>query len=304
MSEHAVSSKVLAPAPSTAGSAAITSRICVSAPYFALEGLREVGGPGAVAAEVRVDVDPGRQAAVIGCAEVGRHLAILGLCAAATVNPAADRHFYLARKARIDWLAGPTVGGTGRLLTGHARAAFTGRRTATAQALLEGREGRLARAVIDYDVLSAPLFLRAFGSAPAPSLPVGDPYGDPLPLSGITADSVGARAALDVTADLCPGHFDERPVLPVAMIGAAMTDLIDHVVAQLSADPGVRWLPGIVEIEAFRFAPAGSRVDFELVSRAGRTTPVGFTCTARIGADVLATGDIDITLPPAVSTRR
>jgi 3-hydroxymyristoyl/3-hydroxydecanoyl-(acyl carrier protein) dehydratase len=305
MPEYAVSPAFAAPASSNAGSAAITSRICVSAPYFALEGLREVevGGPGAVAAGVRVEADPGRQAAVIGCAEVGRHLAILGLCAAATVNPAANRHFYLARRARIDWLAGAAAGGVGGLLMGRARAAFTGRRAATARALLEDREGKVARAVVDYDVLSAPLFVRAFGSAPAPSLPTGNPYRDPMPLSGITADRIGARGTLDVTADLCPGHFDERPMLPVAMVGAAMTDLIDHAVTVLSADPGVRWLPAIVEIEASRFAPAGSQVDFELVLRAGRTTSVGFTCAARIGADVIATGDIDISLLPAVGTR-
>ncbi|MFJ4633893.1 hypothetical protein [Streptomyces sp. NPDC088847] len=253
-------------------------------------------------AQVRVQSDPGRQAAVIGCAEAGRHLAILGLCAAATVHPAPGRHFYLARKARIQWLAGASATSKNDVLTGHAQAAFTGRRTATAHALLGGRGGLVARAVIDYDVLSTSLFVRAFGSAPTPSSPTGNPYGAVLPLSGLTASGAGARASLDVTADLCPGHFDERPILPVAMIGTAMTTLVDHAVGQLSTDPEVRWLPGIVEIEAFRFAPAGSQVDFDVTPRAGRTTPVGLTCTARIGTDVIATSDIDITLSPAPGT--
>src|SRR5260370_12037832 len=111
----------------------VPSVICVPRPYFALSDLRQIT-PGEVSADISAETDPMGQAVSIGIGEVGRHLAILGLCGAATVNPRSGRHFYLARTAHLQWLApvGERSTADASRLNGYPHAQFVRPRTAPA----------------------------------------------------------------------------------------------------------------------------------------------------------------------------
>src|SRR5688572_30011137 len=111
----------------------VHSLICVRPPYFAPEDVR--ANSTGVEAKGRVQQDPGRGPGPISGAEAGRHLAILGSCALARVNPQVERHYYLASAAELERLApaAPTAQGK---LRAFAHAWFTGKRAGRAQCTL------------------------------------------------------------------------------------------------------------------------------------------------------------------------
>ena len=135
------------------------ARICVSEPYFALHNLEQTAN------FLRASIHPQhlsqRESGPITGAEAGRHLAILGSCAAALTNPLAERHFYLARRADL------------RLLDTNLRLAYVGELVARASGQMHGRRSASCEAEIqtlagegiyslhvEYDVLRQPAFER------------------------------------------------------------------------------------------------------------------------------------------------
>ncbi|PCG87086.1 hypothetical protein CIB93_06020 [Streptomyces sp. WZ.A104] len=299
--------------------------VCVSRPYLALEDLRRIA-PGRVIATVPIESSSGRQAAVMGVGEAGRHLAILGLCAASTINRRPGRFAYLARAARVEWLAAPTLAPQQSPLIGHAKAAFTTSRKATADArLTDAFSGEIvARMSVSYDVLPHRLLTRLLDDAPPSedtstspggipfreTAPSSRPYGEPIPLERFRLEPATGTisAELPVTAALCPGHFDGYPVLPVAVAATAMTTLVDQAVAELY--PHARWLAGPLTLQADGFARAGETVTFTATPTRGMT----YRCVARTKSRTVASVDIQLILvdpvtldqsvPPVVSTVR
>jgi 3-hydroxymyristoyl/3-hydroxydecanoyl-(acyl carrier protein) dehydratase len=284
----------------------VASSICVSPPYYALSGLRQAA-PGEVSANISAEADPMGQAASIGIGEAGRHLAILGLCGAAAVNPRAGRHFYLARTAHLQWLApaGERSAPDASRLRGQAHAKFTSPRNAWADTELTDQHDRvLARAQLEYQVMTTAAFARLFARTvaepgiPGPPVPAPatSPHGQALPLSAPRWDRDVLTAELEVSADMCAGHFDGFPMLPVATAGRAMTSLLDQVVRRLTGNPATRWLTRTADIAAERFVPAGSTVTFTF--RPGRRsgTMHSFHCDARAGTDTIATASFTIVI--------
>lgn len=144
----------------------ISPYICVTPPYYALGDLISPA-PGLAAATVPVQTSTGRQATHINIAEAGRHLAILGLSAAATINPGTGRHYYLAHRG-VGRMYPPI--GTLTTLHGTATARMTGRNRAVAETELRDADGNLvARLDLEYLVMSAPVFRRLMGPATARS---------------------------------------------------------------------------------------------------------------------------------------
>ncbi|MGB8943523.1 MAG: hypothetical protein WCD21_25330 [Streptomyces sp.] len=265
--------------------------ICVSRPYFALENLRRIA-PGRVVATVPIEADQGRQAAVIGIGEVGRHLAILGLCAASTLNRKTGRHAYLARTAHAEWLAEATLSPHHDLLIGHARAVFDNSRHARADTrLTDATTGEvLAHMTIGYDVLPHKLLTRLLGE-PYPGVsPTANPYAAPIPLDRLTydADAGIVSGELNITADLCSGHFDNHPVLPVAIAATAMTNLVDYAIAQRC--PDARWLAGPLTLKADHFARPGQTVTFTATPTQG----TGYHCVAQLNDQTIASVTINL----------
>jgi len=267
--------------------------VCVSRPYFALRDLRRIA-PGRVVATVPVESATGRQAAVMGIGEAGRHLAILGLCAASTINRTPGRFAYLARSARVEWLAGPTLAPQQAPLIGHAKAVFATSRRATADVrLTDSFTGEIvARMSVAYDVLAHRLLTRVLGEARPAAAPRTNPYSEPIPLQRFRHDTATGTVSADlpVTAALCPGHFDDHPVLPVAVAATAMTSLVDRGLSELY--PHARWLAGPLTLQADGFARAGETVTFTATPTRG----MNYRCVARTDAQTIASVDIQLIL--------
>lgn len=228
--------------------------ICVTPPYYALRDLVSPA-PGLAGATVPVQSPTGRQATLINVAEAGRHLAILGLCAAATANPRTARHYYLAHRG-VGRMYPPV--GTLTTLHGTATARMTGRNRAFAETELHDDDGNLvARLDLEYLVLSVPVFRRLMGSAAGPDAnEPANPYGMPAPLTDVAADTRSATAKLAVEAAMCRGHFSGFPALPVSVAGYATFALFDHVL-EAAAGPDARWQPGVYRLQADHLAAAG-----------------------------------------------
>lgn len=271
----------------------IGPRICVTSPYYALGDLASTA-PGLATATVPVQSPTGRQAGRINVAEAGRHLAILGLCAAASTHPDAERHYYLAHRGVGRMY--PTGEASGQL-HGTASARMTKRNRAVAETRLHDADGRLvARLDLEYLVMPAPVFRRLMGTATAPdATEPANPYAAPAPLTDIAVDARSATAKLAVEAALCRGHFAGYPALPVSVAGFAAFALFDHVL-EGAAGPDARWQPGGFRLRADRLAAAGNTCTVDVEPSASAEPELhdrAFTGTVRSGDQDIFTIEVD-----------
>ncbi|WP_129788083.1 hypothetical protein [Promicromonospora panici] len=243
----------------------IGPRICVTPPYYALRDLASPA-PGLAGATVPVQTPTGRQATLINVAEAGRHLAILGLCAAASTNPKSTRHYYLAHRG-VGRMYPPV--GTLTTLHGTASARMTGRNRAVAETELHDDDGNIvARLDLEYLVMSVPVFRRLMGPATGPdAAEPGNPYSAPAPLADVAADTHNATAKLAVEAIMCQGHFAGYPALPVSVAGYASFALFDHVL-EAAAGPDAQWQAGVYRLRADHLAAAGQTCVVDVEPRA------------------------------------
>lgn len=273
----------------------IGPRICVTPPYYALNDL-DNPAPGLAHATVSVQSPTGRQATLINIAEAGRHLAILGLCAAATTNPNPARHYYLAHRGVGRMY--PPVGTLGPL-HGTASATMTSRNRAAAETELRDDDGNLvARLDLEYLVMSVPVFRRLMGPAGAPDAAEPDnPYSRMAPLTDIAADARRATAKLAVDAAMCRGHFDGYPALPVSVAGYATFALFDHML-EAAAGPAARWQAGVYRLRADHLAAAGQACTVDVEPSPPAEPDVhdqGFTGTVRSGDRNIFSIQVDYT---------
>ncbi|PTL84177.1 hypothetical protein [Vitiosangium sp. GDMCC 1.1324] len=288
-------------------------RICVRDPYFALSEVTVVGD-GEVVAKVPVEQETEGEASPINAAEVGRHLAILGSCAASLVNPKEGQHYYLARRARLERLhEGPLPRATG-LLRGAAKAEFKERRTATAYTRLSSAGGQPLFALeVDYNVLSAAAFARLFqGSrqemrrepragregrgAPADFAAMRqNPHRAPPPLQDTVRDGECLKATLPVTVEMCKGHFALHPVLPVAVVMSGLSGLAGTLLRQLVGNASARYLVTHGEVRAESLANAGESVTFCAHRHGVEGREHRFYCWASVGSRLVGVMELTLT---------
>lgn len=290
------------------------ARICVRDPYFALSEVRRVGD-GELTARVPVEQETGAEASPINAAEVGRHLAILGSCAASLVNTKDGQHYYLARRARLERLhEGPLPRAT-ELLHGTARAEFREKRTATAYTRLTDARGLpLFSLEVDYNVLSAAAFLRLFQGARLemrrePRAERGprntsadfaalrqNPHREPPPLHGYVRDGECLKATLGpVSAELCKGHFALHPVLPVAVVMSGLSGLAGTLLRELVGNPSARYLVTRGEVRADSLAYAGESVTFGAHRHGVEGGDHRFYCWAAVGERLVGVMELTLT---------
>ncbi|XXF78517.1 hypothetical protein P2318_01805 [Myxococcaceae bacterium GXIMD 01537] len=285
-------------------------RICVRDPYFALKDVT-MTEPGEVLARVPVEQDPGEEATPIAIAEAGRHLAILGSCAAATIAPKDGQHYYLACAARGEWLHDAPMRRGSEMLWGAARAEFTGKRGVTAHTLLATAEGMpLFSLEVDYNVLSSAAFVRLFQSARVEMRqePRGErprlspeeiarlrqnPYSRPLDLRNLRREGDCMKADLTVTANMCKGHFAMHPVMPVAVVASGMSRVAGALLRDVVGVPTARYMTRKVNLRAESLAYAGQEVSFGAHRVESNGREHAFYCFAAVGERVVA--ELDIT---------
>ncbi|RPF21227.1 hypothetical protein [Myceligenerans xiligouense] len=258
----------------------IAPLICVTRPYYALENLHS-SAPGRATAVIPVQAPPGRQTQVIGVGEVGRHLAALGLSAAATSSPAAGRHFYLAHRTVGRMYPAGESPAPGPLI-GTAVVQGQNRRQVVAHTELRDSAGTLiARMDVQYKVMTAGVFHRLMGpptetDADSPE----NPYVAPMPVRDVSVHGPYGSAKLEVRADMCRGHFDGFPALPVSMASYASFEVF-HRVLDLAAGPDSRWRCGAFRLKAEHLAMAGQTCTVEIEPAKPRLASRAFSGTVR-----------------------
>ncbi len=193
-------------------------RISVRPPYFDLSNMEELGD-----GIVRADVQPCSPAApecgAIEAAQVARHLAILGSCAAALSRDNDDRHHYLATRAHYTRLSNsPSV--VDEPLRAEAIASWADKRNARALVKLSTENGQgLNLLDVEYTVLTPKMFVRFNPPIDDAVIQAGTDVdlGD-LPFE-VEAIEDGVRVACGpVPSSLCAGHFPGYPAAPVAIV--------------------------------------------------------------------------------------
>lgn len=279
-----------------AGADRALARISVARPYFDLADLEEVGH-GMVQATVPPHPTVAPEAGAVEAAQVARHLAILGSCAAALSRDDDARHHYLATRAHYGRLANApaTVEGP---LRATAMGSWVDRRTARALVTLTTTDGRgLNLLDVEYTVLTPKMFGRL--NPPIELDRIEAEAATAVAVGGDTVEHLDGAVRVDagpIPVEMCAGHFPGHPAAPVAIVmgrlcQAAGLAMLDHLGL---ADHRYRIEEG--EVTATGLARAGQR----LVLEARYCGPVrgGHRLEGRALADGETVGRVDVVLSP------
>ena len=263
----------------TDGRADLRERIAVQPPYEAL-GALDCPVPGIVFAEVPREQPLGREAGPMTAGEMGRHLAVVGSLAAASLGRRAGRHYYLAHRARFTRTPGAT--GCGRTLRARASASEPPGRRALVESALADAEGRpVARADIEYLVVPPRVFARLFADRRAALGPVPlRAHARPLPVTILRAGRDGLEGEVAVDEQACAGHFDGFPALPVAHLLHALAGGAGALLAEQRRRPSLGFRVERGEVEARRLSFPGDRIRLSVRPGAVRDGAHHFTCAA------------------------
>lgn len=249
---------------------AIAERIAVHRPYFAFSKLYRLPEPTWDIYGVFTPEQPlGMEHGPICTAEAGRHLAILGSCAAVLPLDSAEgidsRTYYLAHRARWD-MRGAVALPPGTELTARARITMRSRNSVTAHTELLAGDTVLGVLEVSYHVLPSPIFKRKFRKLyvkeESSTFPVASPYTRALPLTFDTPRRHALTSYLKHSGYThSSGHFADYPTWPVAVvmygISQSLGELIRHGLPDARAYRIVR-----ADIEATELIPLGAPLTF------------------------------------------
>jgi hypothetical protein len=264
--------------------AEVLRRICVRPPYFALRDLTLETAPSGqvLMATVSAENTPNKEIGPIQGAELSRHAAIAGLCAAASTQADSDRRYYLARQAWYEGFENRAPYGTpiqirAEILEMDKRQA---RALVTATALGEP----VCRLEVVYTILGESAFERLFRSRRLET-PDFETFGQ-VPLGAVERDGdAWIRRVEAVTLESCAGHFQNYPAMPVAVLMHQLKNLAGH--AMLTGAPISGATTGgtghfrVVRatVEAADFCWAGEPVAFSVTPRDEQAAQMTFDCT-------------------------
>ncbi len=284
-------------------------RISVRPPYFDLRELQELGH-GIVSAVLPLAEASDPEVGAVEAAQVARHLAILGSCAAALGRDDDKQHHYLATKAHYTRLSNAPASVNGPLRA-EAIASWADRRTARALIKLTAASGGSADAEatiggadggrqglhlldVEYTVLTPKMFSRfnppidevALASAGQTDRSVEDELIE-------IADGVRIDCG-PVTAESCAGHFPGYPAAPVAIVMGRLCRAAGLAMNRHLGTPEGRYRIEEGHVVANRLARAGQH----LVLEARYVKPVrgGHQLTGLALADGETVGEVVVTM--------
>lgn len=216
--------------------AQMMERIAVQRPYFAFKTLyRTASEEWDIWGDFTPEQPLGHEVEPLAIAEAGRHLAILGSCAAALAQPPDERVYYLAIHAR--WTAGeaPSKATSTSTLTARAQVTERSRKRVKARTELLFGEVSIGALQVEYQVLSQKLFESLFSNyreAQSPEV-FTSPYSKALELVPwvVEKDSLKAQSAKGMSAH-CAGHFPHYPMWPVAVVMYGLTQVLSTLLGQ------------------------------------------------------------------------
>lgn len=280
--------------------AQMATSIAVQPPYFAFTSLYKRPDEWDIYGEFTPEQPRGNETGPLATAEAGRHLAILGSCAAALTQPEGTRVYYLASRALWGLRYYPIGLGQTPSMTARAKIVEQSRKTVTANTQLLVGGQLFAELIVSYHVLAEKTFEKLFASHRLPpSIPTGQsPYAEALPLSvlalsdqEITACSVGFCAAQ------CEGHFPQYAMWPVAVIMYAMSQalsrLLDH---KMGRAVSYRLLH--VTLNAAELVPAARQLQFNahLSSMDDKGKFCDVVCSAAYAGRIVATACAEVAI--------
>jgi len=206
-------------------------RQAVQPPYFAFT--RVCSTDRGVTATFTPEHPMEYEAGVIAAAEAGRHLAILGACAAAAKADDDKKLYYLATTALLSRTA---------FWPGHASEL-----QASAEVIEVTRRELIATGKIlaphpiytlrcSYQILSDRMFDRIFAAYRQPHLiqSVQSPYSKSIPIDDITPIEGGLAATVGpLHPSACAGHFPNLPAWPVALVMHTLSRLAGYALQRL-----------------------------------------------------------------------
>ncbi|AMO98531.1 hypothetical protein CAter282_0608 [Collimonas arenae] len=243
----------------------ICERIAVQAPYFAfteLCGLPDRMVQGTFSSEQPLGFENGP----VASAEIGRHLAILGSCAAVAWQPA-PQIYYLATKARYSKLHDVAPREPGAVFQASAEVLQQDRRSLTAQAIVSA-EKPFAHLYCEYQALSESVFLRLFKDYHVPSTPSPAPFPEDSPYRQSIQLDFDAPVGHSLVAHSqplaptrCAGHFLDYPAWPVAImvhtVAQTTSRLLHHIVEREASYTVVK-----CDLSAYQLVPASEPLSF------------------------------------------
>ncbi len=255
-------------------------------------------GSGVVSAMVPVTPPPYPERGPIEAAQVARHLAILGSCAAALSRSDDQPHHYLASRAHYSRLAGGPETLVGGMLKAEAVASWPDKRTARALIKLMTADGDgLHLLDVHYSVLSPKMFERlhpttdeALASCVDPQVDAGPEMTEELVVAG--ADGVTVDGGI-ISESACAGHFDGYPAAPVAIVMGRLCRAAGiGLAAKLDRELEYQIEEG--HVVANKLARAGQHLVLE--ARYGRPVPAGHLMYGTARADGEVIGEVAVTL--------
>jgi hypothetical protein len=261
----------------------------------------EQRGDGVVAALVPAAPPVAPEGGAIEAAQVARHLAILGSCAAALSRDDDKPHHYLATQAHYARLSGGPEVVLGGIVEAEAVASWVDRRTARALVKLMTADGQgLHMLDVHYSVLAPKMFARLNPPIDLPldvdgcSIDIGDEGGedDGGEIVSVGHDGIHVDCG-PIPVDTCAGHFPDYPAAPVAIVMGRLCRAAGlALAARFDADITYQIEEG--HVQARGLARAGQRLEL----RASYTKPVagGHLLKGTALADGEAVGEVAVTM--------
>lgn len=269
-------------------------RISVSAPYFALSDLTETG-PGIVSAIVPATPTSDPETGTMEAAQVARHLAILGSCAAALSRADNKRHHYLATRAHYTRLssAGSVHLAKDEPLHAEAIASWVDRRTARAIVKLSTTAGQGLNVLdVEYTVLAKKMFSRLH--PPVDPAVRGNKGGHSLAFEPTKTETGVTVDCGRIPESMCDGHFADYPAAPVAILMGQLCRAAGHGLAGYLGIPELRYRIEEGRVVATKLAAAGQRL--ELVTNYNQPVAGGHQVTGHALADGEVVGELEVTM--------
>lgn len=271
----------------------ICNRIAVQAPYFAFTALEGEGRT--IRGEFIPEQDIGYEAGPIATAELGRHLAILGSCAAVILGTD-EKTYYLASKGRLSLFGKPRYKQEGKY---HATAQVIAQDKRTLKVHAVASDGEpFAHLDCEYTILSDALFTKTFRNyraTPAP-VPAVSPYTRPIALEYDPPQALTLTARSKPLLSGCfSGHFVEYPAWPVAIIADTVSQVISRLLHGILEEP-VRYRVAHVDIKALRLISASESLFFRVECAAAFRLLSRYIFSAQVsrGDIVAATMEVEV----------
>jgi len=246
------------------------TKIDVLPPYFALKNL-EIDTENIVYASIPKEQNMGSEIGIISGAEVGRHLAILGSCAVASINESEGKHYYLAYEATIKMINDEPY--LAKLeneqipyLLGKAKAEILSKKRAKAECSILNEDGDILYTLdVNYKIVPENMFLRINAQyIYTKKLVKTNPYLKPLEIFNQRFENTLFKTTIgSVNPQWCLGHFLKVPVLPVAHLMYCITECINQHLQVVIFKKAIKFQLITSTIWAENIAFSGEIIDFE-----------------------------------------